>query len=200
MNSLLHAVQFIANSSPQTLDEYGRSPLHYCCQIPAPDAMDILLSLRQFDVNHQDCLGHTPLVCLLHAYSESSREFVYFIALMLLRCGADPNLHGRNSLTPLMIAVLQKDLFLVKLLLQFGANPNVRLDDTESLLIPGRSSAFSLAIRPPLNQILTDLDIHIIWHLIHHVSPTTIFHAIQRVNANIKTIILYLMDLKQSKL
>jgi ankyrin repeat protein len=170
MDTLLHTVQFIANSSPQTLDEYGRSPLHYCCQIPAPGAMNILLSLGHFDVNHQDCLGDTPLVCLLRAYSECSREFIHSIAFMLLRCGADPNLHGPNSLTPLMIAVLHKDLLLVELLLQFGANPNVRLEDTESLLIPGRSSAFSLAVRPSLNPYLTEVDVQIIWQLIHHLS------------------------------
>jgi ankyrin repeat protein len=198
MDTLLPAVQFIANASSQSLDEYGRSPLHYCCQIPAPGAIDILLSLRHFDVNHQDCLGHTPLVCLLHGYSECSREFIHSIAFLLLRNGADPNICG-SFLTPLMLAVIHKDVFLVQLLLQFGANPNVRLDDSESLLIPARSSALSLAVRPPLNSILTETDIHIIWYLIQYTSPATIFHAIQKVDKSVKTIVLTILGLIQSK-
>lgn len=189
--------EFIANSTPESLDEFGRSPLHYCCVFPSETALEILLHLHQFDINHRDVLGWTPLLCLLHSSNQYSRELVIRMTYLLLEYGANPNIS--STLTPLMIAVLNRDIVLVNLLLQYGADPNIRTDDSESLL-PARSSALSMVVQPPFTSILTDADIHIIWSLLHVVSAGTIFHAIQKVNTHIKNIVLYLMDLKQSKL
>ncbi len=194
-----YSYEFIANALPNSLDEFGRSPLHHCCIHPAQHAIEILLPLNHFDVNHQDILGWTPLLCLLQSYTHENRESIQWITYMLLEYGANPNLYGPNSLTPLMIAVLNKDIVLLQLLLRYGADPNIRLDDAESLL-PPRSSAFSLAVRPPTNPTLCDTDIHCIWIMLQYVSAGTIFHAIQKVNTNVKNVVLYLMDLKQSKL
>ncbi len=192
---LLQAVLFVANATPSSLDEFGRNPLHYCCQMPSPYAVDTLLSLGDFHINQMDCIGQTPLIGAIQAsYSTVIRNFTHPIVRMLLEHGADPNLHGSMSLSPLLIAVLQKDLYLVEILLQFGANVNVRTD-SEDTLLPGRSSALSLALRGEL----TEVDLQIIWQILARSSPSTIFHAIQKVPRHVKSMVMEMIQMLQSK-
>ncbi len=196
---LLDAIQFVSHASPQSLDAHGRSPLHICCQHPSPVAVEILLELQHFNINQMDYLGNTPLLHVIHASNNPCmRTLTAPILSMLLKHGADPNLHGPLTLSPLILAVLQKDEELVELLLRHGANPNIRLEGDKSLF-PVRSSALSIALRPPLQSTFTVEDLQIIALLLQRSSPTTVFHAIQKVPRYVKEIVMEMIQLLQPK-
>jgi ankyrin repeat protein len=74
------------------------------------------------DVNQRSILGNTPLH--IAAVSGDVRE-----GELLLKSGADPNVHGEYGNTPLHEAVGQRNYQFVKLLLAHGASKDLRNED-----------------------------------------------------------------------
>jgi ankyrin repeat protein len=88
--------------------------------------------------NPQDHSGFPPLIaalaCSRPAPGAPARPDVAAILTLLLACGADPNQRGVNDYTPLHMAVSQRNLQAVALLLEAGADPRLRtrIDDCET--------------------------------------------------------------------
>jgi ankyrin repeat protein len=90
------------------------------------------------DPNPDDPSGFPPLIAAL-ACSRSlpgspARDDVLEIIKLLLEFGADPNQRGINDYTPLHMAVSERNLSAVGLLLEAGATPHLRtrIDEYES--------------------------------------------------------------------
>lgn len=91
----------------------------------------------EITIHTRNCAGETPL----HFASIQGRAD---IVALLLREGADPNLHGEHGYTPILEAIGQQHTEVVKLLITSGADPAItnswnqdawdliELDDTES--------------------------------------------------------------------
>ncbi len=188
----LHVLQYtytsLLNPAKHPWDHYGRSPLHYAVGLTTAEALEFLLQLKWYDVNHADCLHQTPLQKAMQLVTTCYEEQVqkHYIVALLLNSGANPNIWHTANLSPLMIAAFQQEAILVYALLLAGADPNARLD-TDGLFWNTGESALSLLARNHLlffqnqNQHnesqLQSLNILI---QCPTMSPNTIFHALQK--------------------
>jgi uncharacterized protein len=90
------------------------------------------------DPNPQDHIGFPPLIaalsCSRQAPGAPARPDVAEIITLLLAFGADPDQRGVNDYTPLHMAVGERNLQAVQLLLEAGADPRLRtrIDDCET--------------------------------------------------------------------
>lgn len=90
------------------------------------------------DPNPADHSGFPPLIAALSSGREGSglhaRSDVLEIITLLLSFGADPDQRGLNDYTPLHMAVGERNLSALKLLLERGADPRLktRIDDYET--------------------------------------------------------------------
>ncbi|MGH7768281.1 MAG: ankyrin repeat domain-containing protein [Candidatus Binatia bacterium] len=90
------------------------------------------------DPNPADHVGFPPLIAALSCSrpqpGSPGRPDVAEIIELLLSFGADPNQRGINDYTPLHMAVGERNLPAVKLLLESGADPllRTRIDDCET--------------------------------------------------------------------
>jgi ankyrin repeat protein len=90
------------------------------------------------DPNLDDNSGFPPLIAALSsgrvAPGATARPDVLEILKLLLAFGADPNQRGVNDYTPLHMAVGERNLEALELLLEMGANPHLktRIDEYET--------------------------------------------------------------------
>jgi uncharacterized protein len=90
------------------------------------------------DPNHENNSGFPPLIAALSCSRSQpgspARQDVLDILKLLLLFGADPNQRGINDFTPLHMAVSERNLPAVALLLESGADPRLktRIDDYET--------------------------------------------------------------------
>jgi len=90
------------------------------------------------DPNPSDHAGFPPLIAALTSGrpqpGSPARQDVAEILKLLFDFGADPNQRGINDYTPLHMAVSERSLPSVRLLLDAGANPllRTRIDDCET--------------------------------------------------------------------
>ncbi len=142
------------------MDNFGITSLHAACSQLYFFGVSQLLA-DGHDVNPLNLLGETPLMTAI-AHSYKDYETATYIVSMLLLAGADPNLRGNGNLTPLMLATLQQNTAIQKLLLDAGADVNARYIPVTYTLIPQGSSALAIglccknefaAIVPLLSQI-----------------------------------------------
>ena len=90
------------------------------------------------DPNPEDHAGFPPLIAALSCSRSQpgspGRTDVVEIMALLLDFGADPNQRGLNDYTPLHMAVGERNLPALKLLLDRGADPRLRtrIDDYET--------------------------------------------------------------------
>jgi len=90
------------------------------------------------DPNPQNHIGFPPLIaalsCSRQAPGAPARPDVAEIITLLLAFGADPDQRGVNDYTPLHMAVSERNLQAVTLLLEAGADPllRTRIDDCET--------------------------------------------------------------------
>lgn len=112
------------------------------------------LERQDFDakINEVDFDGFTPL-----HYTISSAPRKLKIATILLECGADPNIQAlKNSWSPLHYAVLlshekSEKLDLVKLLVDYGANPTLPSDPSSPIIIDNGEEIDKAMIHTPLS-------------------------------------------------
>jgi ankyrin repeat protein len=99
--------------------------------------IETLLALGA-DPNPQNHAGFPPLIAALSCTNEhpgaETRSDVPEILTLLLRRGADPNQRGLNDYTALHMAVAERNVAAVELLLAHGADPSLktRIDDVET--------------------------------------------------------------------
>ncbi len=112
--------------------------------------LDIFKLLINRGVNYKDIFDEYGN----NALSSAVKENQYEIAKILLEKGLDANgvgdLGSDYITIPLIIAVSQKDLKMVKLLMEFGADPNLKDKQEES--------AFSIAKNENLKEFIEVMD------------------------------------------
>ena len=101
-----------------TLDELGRSKLHYASN-NGSSLLVLQLINDGIDINAQDTIGWTPL----HFAAQNSH---FAIIDLLLEYNANPNLHDKQGNGPLWVATMnaKKSSHGVESLLKAEANPN----------------------------------------------------------------------------
>ena len=79
---------------------------------------------KKVDLVFCDDEGYT----VLHSAIERNKDDKYEIMELLLRFGADVNLKGINDWTPAHMAAARNDVKALKILVQYGADLNIRTD------------------------------------------------------------------------
>ena len=75
------------------------------------------------NIHAKDVAGYTPLH---HCLTSFSNSITMSMARELLQAGADPNTQNRFGCTPLFEPVQAANLENIKLLLEFGADPDIK--------------------------------------------------------------------------
>jgi len=103
------------------------------------DHEKILKKLIELGANIQakDVAGYTPLH---HCLTSVSNSITVSMARELLQAGADPNAKNRFGCTPLHEPVMAANFENIKLLLKFGADPDIEDNDGVSCRYLGRHS------------------------------------------------------------
>ena len=113
----------------------GKNPLFRDIQLAASRMMEVKNEHQQIltkllelgaNIHAKDIAGYTPLHHCLTSYSNPT---TMSMARQLLKAGADPNLQNRFGCTPLFEPVMAANLDAVKLLLEFGADPDIKEND-----------------------------------------------------------------------
>jgi ankyrin repeat protein len=113
--------------STAVIDAYGGTPLHaLCVEPPACEEAETLLNLAHKLITKGcplDALDHEGTTALHHCVINDAQQ----LADLLLSCGANPNaLIPDTRVGPLMIAALDKNLSMARLLLRYGASPHLK--------------------------------------------------------------------------
>jgi hypothetical protein len=101
------------------------------------------------DPNPPDHAGFPPLIaaltCTHAAPGQTRRSDVDQILRLLLASGADPNQRGVNDYTPLHMAVAERNLLAVQILLDAGADADLRtrIDECETALEMAESAGLT---------------------------------------------------------
>jgi ankyrin repeat protein len=113
---------------------FGYFPLHKACKRGHMDVVRVLVRDLKLNVNQYNHEFVTPLVSAIYS------PFCIEMSRLLLDVGADPNRSNMVQNHPLLVAVERHNASLVRLLLQYKADPNiahgarrvrVRNDDSE---------------------------------------------------------------------
>ncbi|XP_055950885.1 putative ankyrin repeat protein RF_0381 [Argiope bruennichi] len=121
-----------------TMNHFGCSPLHFAVIHRNEWMMDILIE-HGADVNLKDMNGNSAL----HFAARNSQTLLYlpeyqtgdlWIVQKLINNGADIDTVNIDYETPLMWAIREGNLDIVKELLSFGANVNARKSELETCL------------------------------------------------------------------
>ncbi|KAM7198032.1 hypothetical protein V8F33_005299 [Rhypophila sp. PSN 637] len=115
-------------------DSRGRTPLSSAVEWGNVDVVDWLTSCPAFDqkqINWHDRKGDTPLFAVIRASGAGSlveSNGGRLIVSRLLKLGASPNIKDGSGHTPLWHAVGVGNSDIVKLLLEYGADPTLEID------------------------------------------------------------------------
>ena len=137
------------DSGPNLLDDY-RFPLHAAAQAGDLDRIRSLITRRHID---PACINDT-LATPLHVAADTST------VALLCELGADPNKPDLQGRTPLHLAVQRHRFEHVRLLLDHGACPNMRVLELDRDVDPANSLHLALETRArvlePLVRLLID--------------------------------------------
>nr|CAH0112680.1 unnamed protein product [Daphnia galeata] len=105
-----HLIQ--KGADPNIADGKGMTPLHLAARIgKTTDLIDLILKMKQIDINGRDTNGRTILHCALNGNNVT-------IARHLLENGADPTVRDNDGVTPFDVAVINsEDIDLLDLIL-----------------------------------------------------------------------------------
>jgi len=104
---------------------------HFCVK-ESPftlEQLENLISESQADLNAEDEMGNSALLQVLGCQNIDEERAVEVIHLMI-KHGADVNKQNSNQESPLVWAIYRGLLSVVKLLLDYGADKNVKVDGT----------------------------------------------------------------------
>jgi uncharacterized protein len=121
----------------------GDHPLEYAIYWSPAVFVAELIRLGD-DPNYPDPAGFPPLIAAVSARRSDRNE----ILKLLLENGADTAQRGINDWTALHLAVAQRDIGAVKLLLAYGADPDLktRIDDCASALEDAEAAGLTEAV------------------------------------------------------
>src|SRR4051812_20999515 len=121
----------------------GDHPLEYAIYWSPATFVAELIRLGA-DPNYPDPAGFPPLIAAVSACRPHREE----ILKLLLENGADTAQRGINDWTPLHFAVAKRDIGAVRLLLAYGADPDLKtcIDDYTSALQDAEAAGFTEAV------------------------------------------------------
>lgn len=128
------------------IDVYGATPLHVLCS-EAVNIEDSAIALGLATLLLKkgcpiDAIDYEGTAALHHCVMNDLRA----LATLLLDHGANPNMPVPDSLvSPLMIAALDKNIGMARLLMLYGADPMLKM----------RDGATPVIIHPPLARLMT---------------------------------------------
>jgi ankyrin repeat protein len=112
-----------------SMDPMPCTPLFMTCKMGDWAALDTLLCTNP-DLSQRDEYGCTPLhiviSCACLANDQVTAANALFSAKRLLRAGANINAFDNDGLTPLMTAVIDRNLLVTKFLVDMGADCDAR--------------------------------------------------------------------------
>lgn len=97
------------------------------------------------NANQMDSMGNTPLLTAITMIQEPVE--CEDVCRILLEGGADPNLCGKYTMSPLLTAVVKGSVAVAKMLVEHGANVNAEYQTKSPLLIEHGETALSYAAR-----------------------------------------------------
>ncbi|KAK6000624.1 hypothetical protein QM012_003349 [Aureobasidium pullulans] len=119
-------------AEPNCQDFAHRTPLCHAAESGSCEVTMLLLDHGAY-IDHADDNGATPLLLAARAESSAARPQHEKIISLLLAKGADVNVKSREQETPLSLAVQNKLVDSVRLLLQAGAKVNVWTNSLDPL-------------------------------------------------------------------
>lgn len=152
---------------PRAVDSWQRSRLHYCIhsldrpELCTPEEIERLLRLG-LDVRQADRFGNTPLHDLMRwrnvrdsgrsrLLRQTRTEDMQPLVEILLDTGADPDLPNYRGLSPLMLALQQRQFGVARLLLDQSKNPGMTVE-------PGFNLIHLVFLNSSMNQFELRLD------------------------------------------
>jgi uncharacterized protein len=119
-----------AGASVEARDRLGRTPLHYAVRVREAAQIIPLLGRHGADPNAHAAggKGATPLITVVEAFFEDlDKKRCAQLVRLLVQAGARIDEPDDRGDTPLALAAVNNAPELVKLLLELGANPSLRL-------------------------------------------------------------------------
>jgi ankyrin repeat protein len=114
-----------AMENAAVMDGYGRTPLHILCMEAESHERSITVPLAEAILQKKcplDALDHEGITALHHCVINDAAD----MARLLLRNGANANTLIPDSwVSPLAIAALEKNRPMARLLMEYGANPQL---------------------------------------------------------------------------
>ena len=121
-----------ANFNVNTKDESGQTALHIAVEHENVEVVRFLLE-KGAKVNVKDKQKRTPILMIEDSLSDDHRTTVEIVRLLIAK-GADFNAQTGEKETLLMMACGNGNIELVKVLLEAGANPNLKDEDGETAM------------------------------------------------------------------
>ena len=111
-------------ADPKAVDTYGFTPLHFATTCEGIEVMRLLLD-ADAEVNAVNMALRTPLHELLMVYTDNPKSLEEKVSL-LLEYGADVDPQNEHGMTPLYMAALSGFDHVVAMLLEAGADPEIK--------------------------------------------------------------------------
>jgi ankyrin repeat protein len=125
--------------------ESGKTPLFYACENKNPAVVALLLE-RGAGVNAADKWGETPLrYVIARELVQQDQPTALKIIKLLIKGGANVNVRTNVGFTGLMMAINQKDVEMVEVLLEAGVDIQAELDGATALHYAAETGLISVA-------------------------------------------------------
>ena len=123
VGAVFHTIIGARSLVPGSEYRYNTEKLHGKAGMEHMKILNKLLELGANVTNLHDIAGYTPLH---HCLTSQGNSVTYEMAKLLLSKGVDPNARNRFGVPPLSICVMAGNLEFVELLVNHGADPNIK--------------------------------------------------------------------------